>query len=254
MIYFAVIPCDAYEKKTKQLRTAQSLRFWHDMMFRLLVILLVTLFTVVAPLPTGAPVCTIDFSAVNNLHLAKERNPQTGPLSNADFIVKINGVTAQPGVVLEIPAQRDIPVVVTSGSGSQRFKGVLMIISEATASFTNELYPASPLLQQSVPCQETGTRAGVTHRSNETKTEAPAFLNIQDNYEVVNLDVNVVVVNNAQSSIFYFDRYILKTFGGTEAPTATPRTAECGLFGVGLFCFNTCGLFLRLIFGNENCF
>jgi hypothetical protein len=224
-------------------------------MFQFILTLLLTLFAVTAPLPTGAPVCTIDFAAVNNLHLAAERNPRTGPLSNAAFIVTINGVTATPGVLIEIPAQKEIPVVVTSESGSQPFKGVLLIISEPNVAFTNELFTKSPLLQQSIPCQGTGTRAGVTHRSNVTKTEATAYLNIQDNLDEVNLDVNVVVVNNAfQGSIYYFDRYKLKTSGGTNAPTATPRFAKCGLFGLGIFCFNTCGLFLRLIYGNKECF
>jgi hypothetical protein len=224
-------------------------------MLQFILTLLLTLFIVTAPLPTGAPVCTIDFSAVNNLHLAPERNPRTGPLSNAGFIVTINGVTATPGVLVELPAQREIPVVVTSESGIQPFKGVLLIISAPNVAFTDELYTKSPLLQQSIPCQGTGTRAGVTHRSNVTKTQANFFLNIQDNVDEVNLDVNVVVVNNAfQGSIYYFNRYKLKTFGGTDAPTATPLVAKCGLFGLGLFCFNTCGIFLRLIFGNENCF
>lgn len=224
-------------------------------MYRFVLTLLLTFFTVTAPLPTGAPVCTIDFSAVNNLHLAPERNPQTGPLSNAGFIVTINGVTATPGVLVEIPAQQEIPVVVTSDTGSQPFKGVLLIISEPNVVFTDELYTKSPLLQQSIPCQVTGTRAGVTHRSNVTKTEATAYLNIQDNLDEVNLDVNVVVVNNGfQGSVYYFDRYKLKTSGGTDAPTPTPRFAKCGLFGLGIFCFNTCGIIFRLIFGSKNCF
>jgi hypothetical protein len=222
---------------------------------RVVVVFLIALSSIAA-LPTGAPVCTIDFSAVNNLHLAQSRNPQTGPLSNGDFIVTVNGnITLVPGVALEIPAQRDVQVVVTSESGIQPFKGVLVILSAPNILFTDELFTREAILQNSIACQGTGNRVGVTHRSNVTKTKATVFLNIPNNYEEVRLDVNMVIVNNDIASIYYYDRFLLKVTGATEAPTPTPRP-ECGLFGLSLFCIRIffCGYFGRLLFGDSNCY
>lgn len=212
----------------------------------------------VLALPTGAPTCKINEAAPQDAHLQTRGGipPRTGPLSDGGFIITIDGVTLDPATPLEITAGVNHDVTFTSESGSQPFRGVLGIIhsSSYNFTFTNFGRGDSLDLQDSVPCSDIKGLAGVTHIDRNTKTAVTGRLNIPVNIDEVKLDINMVIANNEeQGSVYYYTQFLLKVTGATEAPSPAPVN-DCGLLRLGLFCPLTfCGLFGRLIFGDDNC-
>jgi Reeler domain len=220
----------------------------------------ITLTSVILPLtgslPSGAPSCEVGKAAPMSLHLAASRNPTTGTLLSANFIVKIDGVVLDPDATNEIQANRELEVVITSDTGQQAFKGALMIVSKS-ALLTTDIFTLSTAqatdLQLNALCPNEG-RSGVTHVDNNVKTSIAATMQFDENIDDLKFDVNVVVQNNDAGSFFYWTQYTLKVVGATAPPTAAPRSRGCGLFGFNLFCpFTLCGLFGRLIFGDDFC-
>ena len=227
-------------------------------MYNFFVTLFLTL-SVVTALPGGAPSCEVGEAAPQSLHLNIDRNPQTGPLSTGTYTVTINGALLVPGEKAVVPAQAVNEVIVSSETGLQPFRGVLAILNKEGTVFTNgvelSVSATDPLLQEAFECDVTTGRSGVTHKSPDLKTSAELMLNVDSNLDDVFLDVNVVVANNdIEGSIYYYDRYTLQFTGATSAPTQAPADRKCGLLRLGFFCpFTFCGIFGRLLFGDENC-
>jgi hypothetical protein len=221
---------------------------------------LITILTIqrtVHALPGGAPVCTAGASAPGEPHFLPEpgKTIATGPLEDAGFIVTIDGVLLEPGVPLDVQAYEDLQVVMTSSSGIQPFKGALMVVSKEGLD-TRGAFIETGLsgLQLNFICEFDFTRSGVTHLNNDIKTSVSATMRFTENIADLLFDANIVVVNNAQESFYYYTGYTINVVGATSPPTRAPRRRKCGLFGLGLFCpFTACGLFGRWLYGDDFC-
>jgi hypothetical protein len=220
----------------------------------ILIAALLTLSSVLA-WPDGAPECTIGAAAAMGTHLSTNSTlPVTGPLSDGTFVVTLDGVTLDPTVSTTINALEIYYIAVTSVTREKPYRGVLVIASSASTNFTSAvLQPAGVsefILKASPSCGEI-SRAGVTHKSPDTKTITYSSLLVPKNLADLKLDVNVVVANNAiNGSIYYYNQFSFNVI--TPAPVK-PRI-RCGLFGLAIFCpFTFCGFFGRLIFGSKNC-
>jgi hypothetical protein len=80
-------------------------------------------------LPTGAPLCIVGASAPGEPHREDDRNPQTGPLNTAGFIVKVGNTTLDPAKLTRLRAHQDYTLTLTSVDGQKEFRGALMILS-----------------------------------------------------------------------------------------------------------------------------
>jgi hypothetical protein len=160
-----------------------------------------------------------------------------------------------------LQANVDLPVVVTSDTGEQPFRGALVIASKPGVTIEN-VFSLSDAelakLQISTICPSLNAD-GVTHVDNELKTSVEATLRFDENIQELLLDVNVVVINKILSlggSFYYWSQFKINVEGATAAPTPSrPRLFDgCGLFRLGLFCpVTACGFFGRLIYGDDFC-
>jgi hypothetical protein len=209
---------------------------------------------VVKALPTGAPVCTVGEAAPQNLHLDPQRNPRLGPLSDGGYYIQIgNTVLKDTSVIYEFEAYQDLTVLLTSQSGVQPFKGALIVLSKVGVDLAGNLFLNATQLQLLRQSQCDAGRVAVTHNNNITKTAVTATINFDDNYDILNVDVNLVVVNNAKNSVFFYSSYKLTVTGATSSPTPVP-IPTCGLFGMGLFCLpkiTFCGFLGRLFMQDQ---
>ena len=202
-------------------------------------------------LPNGAPVCTVGEAAPQVKHLELSRNPRLGHLNEGGFYIQIGDtILSDTTTVYEYDAHEDIPVLVTSESGGQPFKGVLIVASRVGSDLSANLFLKDDtqlrFLQQA---QCDAGRVAVTHWNNNTKSAVTATMNFDKNFDIVLVDVNIVVVNNARASIFYYDQYQIRVTGATQYPTPVP-IINCGLFGMGFLCFpkiTFCGFIGRLL-------
>lgn len=168
---------------------------------------------VVVALPGGAPVCTVGSAAPSSLHLTRPFILTGGlPLGNFKVVIGANQLSGGT-FVNRITANTNLSLQV---SGAE-FKGVLVILNKDGTNLVSSLTTSSSLLQTQSSCLPSGY-GGFTHTSRDVKTSVSATINMPANLEAF-LDVNVVVANNATSSIYYYSRYILSTM---PAPVAAP--------------------------------
>ena len=207
-------------------------------------------------LSTGAPICSIDGPAPQNIHLQRGANiTGTGSLASAGFNVTFNGVDLSSLSSIQVNASSPIKVEVRS-SGVP-LKGVLVIVSKASTDFTDVFTLSTEeatLIQKSEFCPALA-RGGVTHVSPDEKNKVSATMTFDKAYTDVKLDVNVVTQNNDTGSYYYYSQYI---FAVNAAPAGSPSGSgsgsDCGLFGLGIFCpFTFCGFFGRLLLGDRDC-
>jgi hypothetical protein len=231
----------------------------HVSLIRLVVTIITTLLLFVilmttgetTALPNGAPVCTVGEAAPQVLHLDPKRNPRLGHLVEGGFYIQIGStILNDTSTIYEYEANEDIPVLLTSESGSQAFKGVLIVASVVGSDLSASLFlQGAEQLQFLKQSQCDAGRVAVTHFNNNTKTAVRATMNYDENFDIVLVDVNMVIVNNARASIFYYDQYKLRITGATQSPTPVP-VVTCGLFGMSIFCLpriTFCGFLGRLL-------
>jgi hypothetical protein len=229
----------------------------------LLLLLLSSSIVRITSFPNGAPACSVGKASPNGAHLQAERNPRNRHLDEGLFYIQVGGtILNDTNVTYDVNANEDILIILTSTDEAQIFRGILLVASSIGSNLTGELFlegdeQSSLLRQMNATSCEAG-RAGVTHIDNEIKTSVEATLNLKANYNPLLLDVNIVAVNNARNSIFYYDQYKLRVSGAppTRAPTIRPN---CGLFRQGFLCrpkiafpkIIFCGFFGRLIGQNQ---
>ena len=234
-------------------------------------------------LPNGSPVCIVGGPAVRASHQSNPNNI-TGSLAFASFTVKIGNSTLNSSVVNTIAANTDLPLVLSSLNGTQ-FRGALVILNQPNASLVSNLFisPNSTDYKSQVNCS-TGGNAGFTHVSSSLKDSFTATVNLPFG-QAANLDVNIVVANNANISIYFYTRFQLNTppppptkaptksptksptkkptkapskaptksptktptKSPTKSPTKAPTRKACGLFKLSIFCLNGCGIIGRWI-------
>ena len=175
---------------------------------------------VVVALPGGAPVCTVGSAAPSSLHLTRPFILTGGlPLGNFKVVIGANQLSGGT-FVNRVTANTNLSLQV---SGAE-FKGVLVILNKDGTNLVSSLTTSSSLLQTQSSCPPSGY-GGFTHTSRDVKTSVSATINMPANLEAF-LDVNVVVANNATSSIYYYSRYMLSTMPApVAAPVSTPVKA-----------------------------
>lgn len=199
--------------------------------------------TSVLSFPDGTPNCEIGSSSTRSLHLISARNPRTGQIQVGGFDVFINDVklvvtTTGPNI-FDFDAGVDNKLTIKSSDGDQ-FRGVLIILSQNQTNTKEALTPLAPY-QDPIACEKL-PYGGLTHSEPSLKSTADGTLRWDTVGDIVSLDVNIVVVNNAvDGSVYYYTNYKLRA--------AAPAESEsCGLFGLKLFCpLSFCGLFGRLL-------
>lgn len=225
--------------------------------------------TIVYALSSGAPVCIVGGSGVRASHLSRPSNI-TGSIEFGSFTVKIGSKTLNSSIVNNVAAETNLPVVLSSTNGTQ-FLGVLIVLNQPNVSLVTNLFlaPNSSDFQNQAGCAPLNY-SGFTHTNNTAKTNATATIYLPFG-QAAFLDVNVVVANNANISIFFYTRYQLLTDPAptksptkkptkaptkapaknatkvpTKAPTKAPTRKKCGLFKLSILCFNGCGFAGRL--------
>jgi hypothetical protein len=171
---------------------------------------------VVMARPDGCPVCTVGTAAPQSSHLV---NPTTGPISTGQFQITIGGVvvTESPNI-LRITSETDLPVVISSTTGTQ-FRGILLVLNKDGVDLLNRLVATSLAYKPQALCPTTN-RSGFTHVNNELKSSATATIRMPSNLTAF-LDINIVLSNRSpEGSVFYYSRFEI-----TTATPAAPATA-----------------------------
>ena len=166
-------------------------------------------------MPDGSPVCVVGTYAPNPY---AHRFPQ-GDLDGG-YQITIGGTVLSRNEVLRVPSGVDLSFVISkTGSGAQ-FKGVLAIVNNPNIPLLNSLLPKSDDVKVQEECPPQGY-SGFTHTYNFPKDSVEATLRLNTDVEAY-LDVNVVVVNVAHQSIYFYSRYRIASFGIPSAPVPVP--------------------------------
>lgn len=176
--------------------------------------------TALNALPIGAPFCTIGRPAVGAPHLDASAI-ETGAISKGNFSLHIDGVAINASSTTPFRFTTNANhTILVKGFNNEEFKGALLVLSvNGTNLTTANLIPESPYQVGSGCSSDVSTWAGITHSSSALKKTVSAVLR-SDNLVSANikLDVNIVVVNDAIKSNYYYTQYTLESFN--DAPVA----------------------------------
>ena len=209
----------------------------------------------VTALPNGAPVCNIGAANVQNQHLTKSRNPETGPnekegyqsiLANSLLIVQ----PLDPTFANLFQFGVNNTLVIQSPVGKY-LKGVLVIPSAGNTEEVDLLDTRTPgalyitdtiNTKESIGC-ENFALSSIVHTAPNEKANIAMGFKWPTNGQKLFLDVNIVKNNNATvGSQYYFTQYPMR------AGTTAVDTGKCGLLNLSIFCpLTLCGLFGRLL-------
>lgn len=175
-------------------------------------------------LPDGAPVCVVGTYAPDP---AKHKYPFGG--LGRKYNVTIGGAVLRLSETLKVPSGVDLPFIITQTDVGDPFKGVLAIVNNPNIPLLNSLLPKSDDVKVQEQCPPQGY-SGITHKINFEKNSVEGTLRLNTDVEAF-LDINIVVVNVAHQSIYFYDRFTIASYGippvpvssaPVRAPTATP--------------------------------
>lgn len=173
----------------------------------------------------GAGECEGGKAAVGGFHLDTSNSARqviTGSLTEGSVKVIIGADRLIPGSVYELSTQTDYVLEVTTDNALGGYKGILLRLgsSEGVVDLTASIQPNNdPLLHDAVLCKAP-MEAGVTHTSNTQKTKVSALVRF-DYPGNVNLDVTIVGVNDAKTSVYGYDGFPLQVTGAAAPARAT---------------------------------
>jgi hypothetical protein len=180
----------------------------------------------VLAMPTGAPNCELNGAAPSGFHLAASptKTVVTGSIADYGYDLVINGKIMDPsGVGNFIVGQTNVVhfQLRPSISAPEPWKGVLLIVHKTGLDTSADLTPVSPY-KAAGGCSS--PVSGVTHADATKKnTSAPVALLRMDQVGTdIKFNVNMVVVNSATSSIYYYTQFTLAAVAGPTSPTAAP--------------------------------
>jgi hypothetical protein len=180
--------------------------------------------TVIA-FPDGCPVCTVGRLAPQSLHLDRPFT-QTGPISQGQYEVKVSNITLSINQINRIATNVDLSLILSNSANTQ-FRGIMIAINRDGLDLSTNLRPASSTYKVQSNCPDVGN-SGITHRDNSPKSSAEGIIYLEANRTAF-LDVNVVVANNDQQSIYYYSRFEITTVVSNPfsvpAPVPTPIMA-----------------------------
>lgn len=212
--------------------------------------------TSVVGYPGGAPVCTIGGSAVNNLHLLKERNPQSWNFAKDGLFMTVGGQFAfvvdnlDPTFSNVLQAQVDNNVTVFAPNVTY-MKGILAILHGGDYDVVDTRTPEAIIATDPRTYLSYGPGNGCENFKVAAVIQKDASIKREIFFNMrwdtcgtkLFLDTNIVKNNNqAQGSQFYYD-----AFAFTAGDLPFEREA-CGFLGLSIFCpFSFCGVFGRLL-------
>ena len=218
------------------------------------ILAVLALVSAVTALPNGAPVCNIGAANVQNQHLRRARNPQTGTNESEGYQSILAGkalitIPTDPTFVNLFQFGVENSLVIQSGAGNY-LKGVLIIASGGNTEEVDILDTRTPAAltitdpvgtKDSIGCENFAV-SSVVHTEPSEKANLAMSFKWPTNGQKLFLDVNIVKNNNdTAGSQYYFTQYPMQA-GETEDDTA------CGLLNLSIFCpLTRCGLFGRLL-------
>jgi hypothetical protein len=220
------------------------------------ILAVLALVSAVTALPNGAPVCNIGAANVQNQHLRRARNPQTGP-NEKDGLYQI---ILDGDVLITDPADPTFVNLFNFGvennliiqsAAAQYLKGILVIASGGDSLDTDSLDTRTPQAlkitdpvgtKESIGCENFAV-SSVVHTEPSEKNNLQMSFSWPTNEFKLFLDVNIVKNNNdTAGSQYYFTQYPML------AGSKVPGCQRCGLLRLSIFCPRTrCGLFGRLL-------
>ena len=167
-------------------------------------------------LPDGAPVCVVGTYAPDPFAHKFPLDEISGR-----YVITIGGAVLRSGETLKVPSGVDLPFNISKAASAARFKGVLAIVNN----------PTIPLLNSLLPTEESGVKvqencpplgySGITHIVNDPKNSIEGTLRLNTDVEAF-IDVNIVVVNVAHQTIYFYSRFQIASFGIPPAPLSPP--------------------------------
>jgi PDZ domain len=194
--------------------------------------------------PTGAGSCPSGIAAVNGTHLNIENNKVIlgGRLVDHDIIVTIDNDNDSDTTIL-VPYNRTTttatlnpslyvktPYTISVSSTQSTYTGVLirMEVPFTGSSFSNNvtLLPLTNT-QVSFPCLLLDSNImGITHFNNTFKQVHSGIMEVDQTIENVILDITVVMVNNANVSVYGYDRFLLNFIDPTVPSTPSSTSSS----------------------------
>jgi Reeler domain len=161
-----------------------------------------SLATTVSSFSTGAGGCAGGMAAVGSGHLRD--GATTGSLADGGITISVDGggTALEEGATLDATVMEE--VVVTATATNEPFKGILIRLESGSTDMTGVLSAGSALLQDAAACA--APVAGVTHTSSDEKTQVEVSMTPEAE-GTVQMDVTVVLRNNADGSTYYYGQY-----------------------------------------------
>ena len=211
----------------------------------------------VMALPNGAPVCNIGAANVQNAHLRKDRNPQTGPNDANGYVSILDGrplyqLPTDPTFTNLFDFGVENRLVIQSVAG-QYLKGILVIASGGDTENVDILDTRTPqaltiidpnVTKESIGCENFAV-SSVVHTEPSEKNSIAMNFKWPIYGQKLFLDVNIVKNNNdTVGSQYYFTQYTM-----LAGPWIVCRLSlSCGLLGLSIICPRTrCGFLGRLL-------
>ncbi|KAG7370498.1 Reeler domain containing protein [Nitzschia inconspicua] len=170
--------------------------------------------------PTGAGGCAGGTAAVGGGHLRD--GAITGSLSDGGITLRIGGIALTGDSTVDITAMEDISI--TASASDMPMKGILVRLEAGDTDLTGTLsVDDDALLQDANVCAS--PVAGITHTSNVDKTEVAMTMMVPEEM-MVTVDVTVVMQNNGDGSIYYYDQFLVNVLEGNGGSEAEPAPSE----------------------------
>ena len=172
-------------------------------------LLFLSCLSLASALSSGSVGCEGGKAAVSGLH-TEQATVLTGPLSQDNIELQLNGVALQPGVPFNIELGVDYQwKLLTAGTF---FRGFLVRLGRGNGNVDTRtsLATSSPTAQVAESaCVESYLVGGITHTSNVLKNLEEGTLRVHLPTQNMPLDVTVVIQNRNGYSIYYYSQFTL---------------------------------------------
>ncbi|CAB9524338.1 expressed unknown protein [Seminavis robusta] len=191
--------------------------------------------------PSAVGACPGGQPAVeNSFHTVEGKEITTGLLSDANLVVSLNGAPLMESIGDDttteetgfFPVGEENILEISSDDDSVVFRGFLMRVGHPPTNVVDLRQSIAPvssndtLTQVSeVQCVDTEQVGGLMHTSNDDKASVAGSLFVNGPVEGILLDVTVVLVNDATTSVYYYSRFLLNAVGVKE-DTPEDATSE----------------------------
>ena len=191
-------------------------------MMHLVLFALLGIVSTVHGFPDGAGGCDAG-PAVRGLHLddSNGRVVSAGDLASSNVEFKIDGIVMQPDSPVDFGIGQDYVVEIESLEFPLR--GALFRLEAPDGVNTTAVLSPGDLMKVAAVCQ--APIVGTTHFNRETKTKMTSIVRFDEPVDGVFFDVTGVFINNADGSVFVFQRFQANFVSASQtmpSPAASP--------------------------------